>query len=91
MLLTPLLAVLFPPSSSSAVTSKDADKEREKEDKERFARQRLVLRIVAELAILSAWPEGVLKGAGEVAKVLKGFVRLHARAGFVGRHALLIT
>lgn len=39
-----------------------------------MTRQRPVLRIVAELAILNAWPEGVSKGASEVMKVIKGFV-----------------
>jgi len=50
--------------------AKDADKE----DKERIARQRVILRIVAELAVLSAWPEGAAKGAGELGKVLQALV-----------------
>jgi regulator of nonsense transcripts 2 len=70
-LLPPLLAILAP----APPPAKDAsEKDREKEDKERIARQRPVLRIVAELAMLMAWPEGALKGAAEVGKVLKTLV-----------------
>lgn len=71
-LLLLLLAILAP----APPPAKDAsEKDREKEDKERIARQRPVLRIVAELAMLMAWPEGALKGAAEVGKVLKTLVR----------------
>lgn len=65
LLLPPLLAALAP-----VPAAKDADKE----DKERIARQRVILRIVAELAVLSAWPEGAAKGAGELGKVLQALV-----------------
>lgn len=34
----------------------------------------MLLRIVAELAVLSAWPEGAAKGAGELGKVLQALV-----------------
>jgi regulator of nonsense transcripts 2 len=71
LVISPLLAILSPPPSA---TSKDVDKEREKEDKDRLAKQRPVLRIVAELAMIGAWPEGVGKGAGELGKVLKATV-----------------
>ncbi|WVQ81313.1 hypothetical protein IAT38_003436 [Cryptococcus sp. DSM 104549] len=73
-LLQPLLAVL---SSSSAVTApigKDGEKDKEREDKERLAKQRPVLRIVAELAMVGAWEEGAVKGCTEVGKVLKGLM-----------------
>lgn len=71
LLLPPLLAVLAP----AAPPSKDSsEKDREKDEKERISRQRPVLRIVAELAMVGAWPEGPTKGASEVGKVLKGLV-----------------
>lgn len=43
------------------------------------------MRIVAELAMVGAWSEGVVKGAAEVGKVLKGLVstrchRVHGMA-----------
>lgn len=70
-LLPPLLAILAPaPPPAKDVTEKD----REKEDKERISRQRPVLRIVSELAMLMAWPEGALRGAAEVGKILKTLV-----------------
>jgi regulator of nonsense transcripts 2 len=56
------------------MASKDIDKEREKEDKERLAKQRPVLRIIAELALVGAWAEGPVKGAGEVGRILKALV-----------------
>lgn len=64
-------------SANAAVTGpigKDGDKDKEKEDKERLSKQRPVLRIVAELAMVGAWAEGVVKGAAEIGKVLKGLV-----------------
>ncbi|RXK37451.1 hypothetical protein M231_05274 [Tremella mesenterica] len=64
-----LLGILIPTTS---VAGKDADKD--KEDKERLARQKLVLRIVAELAMAGGWVEGVTKGAAEVTKILKAFM-----------------
>ncbi|ADV23037.1 hypothetical protein I315_04869 [Cryptococcus gattii Ru294] len=73
-LLQPLLALL---SANAAVTGpigKDGDKDKEKEDKERLSKQRPVLRIVAELAMVGAWAEGVVKGAAEIGKVLKGLM-----------------
>ncbi|WVR08877.1 hypothetical protein IAU60_005936 [Kwoniella sp. DSM 27419] len=76
-LIQPLLGLLSSPSSTAASTgpaSKDGDKEKEKEDKERLARQRPVLRIVAELAMIGAWAEGATKGTAEVGKVLKSFM-----------------
>jgi regulator of nonsense transcripts 2 len=82
MLLPSFLAILAPVGAGSNTGGKDADKEREKEDKERLARQRLVLRIVAELALVGAWTEGVSKSAGEVGKVLKGLVGLSPRRVF---------
>lgn len=72
--LLPALLSILAPSSTAPANSKDVDKEKEKEDKERLGRQRPVLRMVAELAISHAWPEGVVKGIGEVAKVLKNLV-----------------
>ena len=51
--------------------SKDGDG---KDDKERISRQRVILRIIAELGLINAWPEGIKKGAGEVGKVLQGLV-----------------
>ncbi|EJT53100.1 hypothetical protein A1Q1_00107 [Trichosporon asahii var. asahii CBS 2479] len=67
LLLPPLLAALAPAPPPAKDVS---DKDREKEDKDRIARQRPILRIVAELAMLMAWPEGASKGAGEVGKIL---------------------
>ena len=61
-------------TSATATAAKDSDKDREKEDKDRITRQRIVLRLVADLALVLALPEVVTKGAGEVAKVLKGLV-----------------
>ncbi|KAK8844121.1 hypothetical protein IAR55_006915 [Kwoniella newhampshirensis] len=69
-----LLAVLSSSNAVSATYGKDGEKDKEREDKERLAKQRLVLRIVAELAIVGAWPEGANKGATEVGKVLKGLM-----------------
>ncbi|WVW79596.1 hypothetical protein I302_101565 [Kwoniella bestiolae CBS 10118] len=74
LLLQPLLSILSSPTTSNAPASKDAEKDKEKEDKERLGRQRPVLRIVAELAMIGAWAEGQTKGASEVGKVLKGFM-----------------
>ncbi|TXT09089.1 hypothetical protein VHUM_02563 [Vanrija humicola] len=71
LLLPPLLAILAPSPPPGKDTS---EKDREKDDKERIARQRPVLRIVAELALLGAWPEGALKGGTEVGKVLKALM-----------------
>lgn len=72
----PLLLGILAPSAGAAGTAKDADKDKDKdkEDKDRLARQRPVLRIVAELALVHAWPEGVGKGVTEVSKVLKNLV-----------------
>jgi len=75
ILLPALMTILAPGTGSFIAGSKEADKEREKEDKDRLARQRPVLRILAELALVSAWAEGILKGVGEVGKVLRGLVR----------------
>lgn len=71
LLLPPLLAALAPPPPAAKDVS---DKDREKEDKDRIARQRPILRIVAELAMLMAWPEGTTKGASEVGKILSRWV-----------------
>ncbi|KAL7421122.1 mRNA decay protein [Cryptotrichosporon argae] len=68
LLLPPLLAILAPPAPSKE------DKDREKEEKDRIAKQRPVLRIIAELALVNAWPEGVAKGAAEVGKILKALM-----------------
>jgi regulator of nonsense transcripts 2 len=76
LVLPPLLAILS--ASPANVASKDVDKEREKEDKERLAKQRPVLRIIAELAMVGAWAGGRLKGAAEVGKILKSLVGLSA-------------
>lgn len=67
LLLGPLLSALAPSQAS-----KDGDKD--KEDKERLSRQRTILKIVAELATVHAWAEGVVKGLGEVGKVLQALV-----------------
>nr|XP_031861440.1 uncharacterized protein CI109_003044 [Kwoniella shandongensis]KAA5528512.1 hypothetical protein CI109_003044 [Kwoniella shandongensis] len=77
LLLQPLLAILSNStvsSTSAAAAGKDGDKDKEREDKERIARQRPVLRIVAELAMVGAWAEGAIKGAAEVGKALKGLM-----------------
>nr|XP_018259411.1 uncharacterized protein I303_08339 [Kwoniella dejecticola CBS 10117]OBR81569.1 hypothetical protein I303_08339 [Kwoniella dejecticola CBS 10117] len=77
LLLQQLLAILATTGASNAnavPVTKDAEKDKEKEDKERLGRQRPVLRIVAELAMLGAWAEGATKGASEVGKILKGFM-----------------
>ncbi|OXM78214.1 hypothetical protein C364_04151 [Cryptococcus neoformans Bt63] len=73
-LLQPLLAVLSANAAATGPIGKDGDKDKEKEDKERLSKQRPVLRIVAELAMVGAWAEGVVKGAAEVGKVLKGLM-----------------
>lgn len=49
-------------------------KDREKDEKDRLARQRPVLRIVTELAMIGAWEKGVEQGVTEISKVLKAFV-----------------
>ncbi|KAK6906386.1 hypothetical protein I203_100371 [Kwoniella mangroviensis CBS 8507] len=78
LLLQPLLSILSSPNSSttsnSAPANKDAEKDKEKEDKERLSKQRPVLRVLAELAMIGAWAEGPTKGASEVGKILKGFM-----------------
>ncbi|WVQ63661.1 uncharacterized protein L199_001814 [Kwoniella botswanensis] len=76
LLLQPLLSVLSSPvnSTNAAPANKDAEKDKEKEDKERLGKQRPVLRIVAELAMIGAWAESPVKGASEVGKILKGFM-----------------
>lgn len=77
LLLQPLLGILSSSnvtSASASAVGKDGDKDKEREDKERLAKQRPVLRIVAELAMVGAWAEGAVKGAAEVGKVLKGLV-----------------
>jgi regulator of nonsense transcripts 2 len=68
-----LLAIVCaqPPTST---TSKEAEKDKEKDEKDRLAKQRPVLRIVAELAMLGAWEEGPAKGVAEVEKLLSGLV-----------------
>ena len=72
LLLSPLLAVLH--QGPAQAGGKD-EKDREREEKERLTRQRPVLRVVSELALVGAWPEGAAKGALEVQKVLKQMVR----------------
>ncbi|WVF65338.1 hypothetical protein IAT40_000064 [Kwoniella sp. CBS 6097] len=74
LLLPSLLAILTSPPTAAGNLSKDAEKDKEKEDKERLSRQRPVLRIVAELAMIGAWAEGAMKGATEVGKLLKAFM-----------------
>jgi regulator of nonsense transcripts 2 len=66
------LAVLAQPPVQS--TGKE-EKDREKEEKERLSRQRPVLRIVADLAMIGGWQAGPAKGGAEVQKVIKGLVR----------------
>jgi len=70
-LLPPFLAVLAQPPVQS--TGKE-EKDREKEEKERLSRQRPVLRIVADLAMIGGWQAGEAKGGAEVQKVIKGLV-----------------
>jgi regulator of nonsense transcripts 2 len=70
-LIAPFLAVLG--QAPTQQTGKE-EKDREKEEKERLSRQRPVLRIVAELAMLGAWEAGLAKGGAEVQKVLKNLV-----------------
>ncbi|WWC90992.1 uncharacterized protein L201_005931 [Kwoniella dendrophila CBS 6074] len=75
LLIQPLLSILSTSTSTNAVViNKDAEKDKEKEDKERLSRQRPVLRILAELAMIGCWAEGSTKGASEVGKALKGFM-----------------
>jgi regulator of nonsense transcripts 2 len=81
LLLPSLLAILSP--APAAAATKDGDKDREKEDKERLTRQRPVLRILAELAMMGAWAEGPGKGAAEIGKVLKGLVSVLCRSKIV--------
>lgn len=71
LLLPQLLTILAPPPPAPKDVN---EKEREKEEKERISRQRPVLRIVAELAMVGAWPEGAFKGGAEVGKILKALV-----------------
>ncbi|WRT69288.1 uncharacterized protein IL334_006272 [Kwoniella shivajii] len=74
LLLQPLIAILTSTGTSVIPASKDGEKDKDKEDKERLSRQRPVLRIIAELAMVGAWPEGAIKGASEVGKVLKALM-----------------
>jgi len=71
-LIPPFLAVLAQPPVQS--TGKE-EKDREKEEKERLSRQRPVLRIVAELAIIGGWEAGPAKGGSEIQKVIRSMVR----------------
>ncbi|ORY33038.1 armadillo-type protein [Naematelia encephala] len=73
LLLPQLLSILTVPTPSASA-AKDGEKDREKEDKERIIRQRPVLRIVAELAMIHAWPEGPVKGIQEVHKLLRALM-----------------
>ncbi|WVQ73762.1 hypothetical protein IAR50_003342 [Cryptococcus sp. DSM 104548] len=73
-LLPQLLGVLSASASVNLPLGKDGDKEKEKEDKERLAKQRPVLRIIAELAMVGAWEEGAVKGSAEIGKVIKGLM-----------------
>jgi regulator of nonsense transcripts 2 len=70
-LLPPFLAVLAQPPVQS--TGKE-EKDREKEEKERLSRQRPVLRIVAELALIGAWQAGPAKAGSEIQKIVKAMV-----------------
>lgn len=72
LLLPPLLANFT--TAATPAPAPAAEKDREKEDKERITRQRIILRLIAELALVLAWAEGIAKGAGEVAKILKALV-----------------
>ena len=76
MLLPQLLAILVNSGATLSATSKDAEKEREKEEKDRLGRQRPVLRIVAELALIGAWADGEKRGFGEIGNVVKSLVRI---------------
>ena len=77
LLLPQIAAILAPAVLNSSITaSKDAEKDKDKDERDRLARQRPVLRIMAELALIAAWPEGVMKGVGEISKVLKAQVGL---------------
>ena len=69
-----LLAVLSPPAPSASNVKDGGDKDKEKEEKDRLAKQRIALRIVAELAMAGAWEEGAARGGDEVVRILKGFV-----------------
>ncbi|ODN80903.1 hypothetical protein L202_03029 [Cryptococcus amylolentus CBS 6039] len=73
-LLPLLLGALSAGAPVSLPLGKDGDKEKEKEDKERLAKQRPVLRIIAELAMVGAWEEGAVKGSAEIGKILKGLM-----------------
>ncbi|KAK4687311.1 regulator of nonsense transcripts 2, partial [Tremellales sp. Uapishka_1] len=74
LLLPALLSILSSAPVIAAAASKDADKDRERDEKDRLAKQRPVLRIVAELALVGAWEEGAIKGVAEVGKVLKSLM-----------------
>jgi regulator of nonsense transcripts 2 len=75
-LLPPLFAIL---SQAPAQQTGKEEKDREKEEKERLSKQRPVLRIVAELAVVGAWEAGSAKGSGEVLKALQKMVSARSR------------
>lgn len=74
-LLPPFLAIL---NQAPVPTTGKEEKDREKEEKERLSRQRPVLRIMAELAMVGAWQAGPAKGGAEIQKVLKSMVRFQS-------------
>lgn len=70
-LLPALFAILSQPPTQQ--TGKD-EKDRDKDEKERLGKQRPILRIVAELAVIGAWEAGAAKGGGEIQKALQKMV-----------------
>ncbi|WVN87840.1 uncharacterized protein L203_103035 [Cryptococcus depauperatus CBS 7841] len=73
-LLQSLQSVLLSSTSTTTSVGKDGDKDKEREDRERLAKQRPILRIVAELAMVGAWAEGIPKGTTEIGKILKNMM-----------------
>ena len=75
LLLPALLSILnAQPAAPTASKDDKETKDREKDEKDRLARQRPVLRIVAELALVSAWEKGLEKGVNDFSKALQAFV-----------------
>lgn len=66
------------PAAPSAAKDDKEVKDREKDEKDRLARQRPVLRIVAELALVAAWEKGLEKGIADLSKALQAFVSWNA-------------
>lgn len=76
-----LAAVLAPPSRAALATL--ASEQREKEDSSRVSRQRPVLRVCSELALVGILADGLKRSGGEwVMKTLKDLVSCHLLSTF---------